>query len=158
MTDQTAQMRRQISQWAHNVKMTSYQRRCDVISSHRRWYDVILMLFACWVESSSGAHVRRYVFSRFGSDCKRRSCITNVILTWRCVIWGWCRRCCCRCVGWGRRCGRRCWRRWCIAVSTTMSSRRNYESQRKTRTSWQARQMKIHISLRICKNWSKSLF
>ena len=37
------------TQWAHNVKMTSYQRRCDVITSHRRWYDVILMLFACWV-------------------------------------------------------------------------------------------------------------
>ena len=25
-----------ISQWAYNVKMTSYQRRCDVITSHRR--------------------------------------------------------------------------------------------------------------------------
>ena len=25
-----------IIQWAHNVKMTSYQRRCDVITSHRR--------------------------------------------------------------------------------------------------------------------------
>ena len=37
-----------ISQWAHNVKMTSYQRRCNVITSHRRWYDVILMLCACW--------------------------------------------------------------------------------------------------------------
>ena len=24
------------SQWAHNVKVTSYQRRCDVITSHRR--------------------------------------------------------------------------------------------------------------------------
>ena len=24
------------SQWAHNIKMTSYQRRCDVITSHRR--------------------------------------------------------------------------------------------------------------------------
>ena len=36
------------TQWAHNVKMTLYQRRCDVITSHRRWYDVILMLFACW--------------------------------------------------------------------------------------------------------------
>ena len=35
------------AQWAHNVKMTSYQRRCDVITSHRRWYDVILMLCAC---------------------------------------------------------------------------------------------------------------
>ena len=28
--------------------MTSYQRRSDVITSHRHWYDVILMLFACW--------------------------------------------------------------------------------------------------------------
>ena len=37
-----------VTQWVHNVKMTSYQRRCDVITSHRRWYDVILMLFACW--------------------------------------------------------------------------------------------------------------
>ena len=36
------------AQWAHNIKMTSYQRRCDVITSHRRWYDVILMLCACW--------------------------------------------------------------------------------------------------------------
>ena len=40
--------RRKTTQWAHNVKMTSYQRRCDVITSHRRWYDVILMLCACW--------------------------------------------------------------------------------------------------------------
>ena len=39
---------RATSQWAHNVKMMSYQRRCYVITSHRRWYDVILMLFACW--------------------------------------------------------------------------------------------------------------
>ena len=37
-----------ISQRAQNVKLTSYQRRCDVITSHRRWYDVILMLCACW--------------------------------------------------------------------------------------------------------------
>ena len=34
---------------AHNIKMTSYQRRCDVITSHRHWYDVILTLCACWV-------------------------------------------------------------------------------------------------------------
>ena len=39
------------TQQAHNVKMTSYQRRCDVITSHRRWYDVILMLCACWVDT-----------------------------------------------------------------------------------------------------------
>ena len=37
------------SQWAHNNTMTSYQRRCDVITSHRRWYDVILTLCAHWV-------------------------------------------------------------------------------------------------------------
>ena len=41
------------SQWAHNVKMTSYQRRCDVITSHRRWYDIILMLCVCWVVNIS---------------------------------------------------------------------------------------------------------
>ena len=29
-----------------DIKMTSYQRRCDVITSHRRWYDVILTLCA----------------------------------------------------------------------------------------------------------------
>ena len=36
------------SQLAHYIKMTSYQRRCDVITSHRRWYDVILTLCAHW--------------------------------------------------------------------------------------------------------------
>ena len=35
-------------QQAYNIKMTSYQRQCDVITSHRRWYDVILTLCACW--------------------------------------------------------------------------------------------------------------
>ena len=42
-------------QWAHNVKMMSYQRRCDVITSHRRWYDVILILCACWDTSVTEA-------------------------------------------------------------------------------------------------------
>ena len=37
------------TQQAHNIKMMSYQRRCDVITSHRRWYDVILTLCAHWV-------------------------------------------------------------------------------------------------------------
>ena len=37
-----------VTQQAHNIKMTSYQRRCDVITSHRRWYDVILTLCARW--------------------------------------------------------------------------------------------------------------
>ena len=41
------------TQQAHNIKMTSYQRRCDVITSHRRWYDVILKLCAHWVYSCS---------------------------------------------------------------------------------------------------------
>ena len=36
-------------QQAHNIKMTSYQRRYDVITSHRRWYDVILTLCAYWL-------------------------------------------------------------------------------------------------------------
>ena len=50
----TKYSRTNTSQWAHNVKMTSYQRRCDVITSHRRWYDVILMLCACWAGTSLG--------------------------------------------------------------------------------------------------------
>ena len=37
------------SQRAHDVKMTSYQRRCDVMTSHRRRSDVILTSCACWV-------------------------------------------------------------------------------------------------------------
>ena len=36
------------AQPTHNIKMTSYQRRCDVITSYRRWYDVILTLCAHW--------------------------------------------------------------------------------------------------------------
>ena len=38
-----------ISQWAFGDKMTSYQRRCDVITSHRRLYDVIFTSYARWV-------------------------------------------------------------------------------------------------------------
>ena len=36
-------------QQAHDVNMTSYGRRCDVITSHRRQDDVIYMLCAYWV-------------------------------------------------------------------------------------------------------------
>ena len=39
-----------ITQLAHDVKMTSYQRRCDVMTSHRRRSDVILTSCACWVK------------------------------------------------------------------------------------------------------------
>ena len=38
-----------LSQWAFGAKMTLYQRRCDVITSHRRWYDVIFTSCAWWV-------------------------------------------------------------------------------------------------------------
>ena len=37
---------------AHDVKMTSYERRCDVMTSHRRSYDVILAPNAHWVNIS----------------------------------------------------------------------------------------------------------
>ena len=37
-----------ITQRAHDVKMTSYQRRYDTMTSHRRRYDVILTSCACW--------------------------------------------------------------------------------------------------------------
>ena len=37
-----------LSQWAHDVIMTSYQRGCDVMTSHRRRSDVIMTSCACW--------------------------------------------------------------------------------------------------------------
>ena len=37
-----------ITQQTHDVVMTSYGRRCDVIASHRRQYDVISTSCACW--------------------------------------------------------------------------------------------------------------
>ena len=36
------------SQWAHDFRSTSYQRRCDVMTSHRRRSDVILTSCARW--------------------------------------------------------------------------------------------------------------
>ena len=36
------------SHWAFGAKMTSYRRRCDVITSHRRLYDVIFTSCARW--------------------------------------------------------------------------------------------------------------
>ena len=41
------------TQRAHDVKMTSYQRRCEVMTSHRCRTDVILTSCACWVQSNS---------------------------------------------------------------------------------------------------------
>ena len=40
--------RQETSKRVHDVKMTSYERRCDVMTSHRRWYDVILTPYAHW--------------------------------------------------------------------------------------------------------------
>ena len=40
-----------LSQRAHDVKMTSCQRQCDVITSHRRRYNVILAPNARWDEA-----------------------------------------------------------------------------------------------------------
>ena len=36
------------TQRAHGVYTTSYQRRCNVVTSHRRWYDVLPTLRAYW--------------------------------------------------------------------------------------------------------------
>ena len=40
------------SQRVHDVKMASYWRRCDVITSHRRQYDVITTSCSCWVRET----------------------------------------------------------------------------------------------------------
>ena len=37
------------TQWAFGAKLTSYPRRCDVITPRRRGYDVILAPNAYWV-------------------------------------------------------------------------------------------------------------
>ena len=39
-----------IIQQAHDVETPSYQRRCDVMTSHRRYYDVVLRLRAFCVD------------------------------------------------------------------------------------------------------------
>ena len=41
------------SQRAHDFNTTSAQRRCNVMTLHRRWGDVVLTSCACWVLSSS---------------------------------------------------------------------------------------------------------
>ena len=38
-----------IAQQVHCIETTSYQRRCDVVTSHRCWYNVVLRLCAYWV-------------------------------------------------------------------------------------------------------------
>ena len=48
--------------------MTSYQRRCDVITSHRRWYDVILTLCAHWVGPDQTAQADLNI------RCPRKTC------------------------------------------------------------------------------------
>ena len=40
--------------------MTSYKRRCDVMTSHRRWYDAVLRLSTLWVKSYIAIILFRY--------------------------------------------------------------------------------------------------
>ena len=40
------------SQQAHDVEMTSDRRRCDVIVSHRRQFDVVTTSCVCWDEKT----------------------------------------------------------------------------------------------------------
>ena len=66
------------TQRAHDVKMTSYQRRCDVMTSHRRRSDVILTSCACWEQLPqhvclSGRLIRCYTFKLTGIVIKGRS-------------------------------------------------------------------------------------
>ena len=39
-----------ISQKAHDIETLSNKRRCAVVTSHRRYYDVVLRLRACWFD------------------------------------------------------------------------------------------------------------
>ena len=64
-----------IFQQAHNVKMTSYQRRCDVITSHRRWYDVILT-HRRWYDVILTLYVKM-------TSYQRRSDVITCTLKWR---------------------------------------------------------------------------
>ena len=58
------------SQHANNLKTTSYQRRCDVMTSCRHRYDVVLTPCACWVDNSN------------------LESIGNVHLDFNCTWWG----------------------------------------------------------------------
>ena len=49
----TAQYRMKISQRSHDVYTTSAQRRCNVMTLHRRWGDVVLRSCARWVTFDS---------------------------------------------------------------------------------------------------------
>ena len=42
----TTMQQQQQLQWAHDIEMTLYWCRCDLMASHRRQYDVILKLCA----------------------------------------------------------------------------------------------------------------
>ena len=58
----------QHTQRAHDVKMTSYERRCDVITSHRRRYDVILAPNAHWVDTDKNVQSDQSVVIRLRTD------------------------------------------------------------------------------------------
>ena len=49
------------TQRAHGVRMTSYQRRCDVMTSHRRRSDVIMTSCACWADACAAPGTSLYV-------------------------------------------------------------------------------------------------
>ena len=50
-----------LTQRANDVKMTSYQRRCDVMTSMRR-SDIILTSCACWEEPSAISQTASGIF------------------------------------------------------------------------------------------------
>ena len=57
-----------VTQWAFGAQMTLYERRCDVITSHRRSYDVILRSCAHWVNFSDTNHYKSGLAAGSG-DC-----------------------------------------------------------------------------------------
>ena len=60
-------------QRAHDVHTTSAQRRCNVMTLHRRWSDVVLTSCACWAASQKRSTVKeKYLLPTIkGNHCSQ---------------------------------------------------------------------------------------
>ena len=58
-----------VTQQAHDVDTTSHQRRCNVMTLNRRWFDVVLTLLARWVDKYDMASSRLMFPILFSLHC-----------------------------------------------------------------------------------------